>query len=78
VRFALTVVLASGEGALLRALGLVGRRGFALRRVSARAHADGTMEVELEGDDHGRDPDVLVRQLARLVDVVSVTRELVT
>ena len=56
-----------GEGAVLRMLGLVERRGF---RVHAIAMTE--VAVDLEPLDAGRHLDVIARQLARLVDVQSV------
>ena len=59
------------EGALLRVLGTVERRGFGLRGVTA-ATTDArhqSLRLELEGD---RDPQILCRQLERLVDVRQV------
>lgn len=59
------------EGALLRVLGTVERRGFGLRGVTA-ATTDGnrqSLRLELDGD---RDPQVLCRQLERLIDVRQV------
>jgi acetolactate synthase regulatory subunit len=56
------------EGALLRVLGTVERRGFGLRAVTA-ATTDAqhqSLRLELDGD---RDPQILCRQLERLVDV---------
>lgn len=61
------------EGAVLRMLGLVERRGFALRAI---AMAEGSSAASLAMDVEARDPlrrlDVLARQLERLVDVRSV------
>jgi acetolactate synthase regulatory subunit len=59
------------EGALLRVLGTVERRGFGLRTVTAAttdAHHQ-SLRLQLEGD---RDPQILCRQLERLVDVRQV------
>ena len=59
------------EGALLRVLGTVERRGFGLRAVTSERIDDRrqSLRLELDGD---RDPEVLCRQLERLVDVRQV------
>ncbi|MDP9423882.1 MAG: acetolactate synthase [Pseudomonadota bacterium] len=62
-----------GEGALLRMLGLVERRGFRVQGIAMSEVADrGSLAVDLEPRDSGRHLDVIARQLARLVDVQSV------
>ena len=62
-----------GEGALLRMLGLVERRGFRVRGIAMTEVADrGSLAVDLEPLDSGRHVEVMARQLARLVDVQSV------
>jgi len=59
------------EGALLRVLGTVERRGFALLELSAgKPDAESyALQLTLEG---ARDAEVLCRQLERLVDVRAV------
>lgn len=59
------------EGALLRLLGTVERRGFALLGISASKPAADCYAIRLDisGD---RDPQVLCRQLERLVEVRAV------
>jgi acetolactate synthase regulatory subunit len=60
------------EGDLERLLGVFRRRGWQVTAVEARATRDGTtmtVHATLEGD---RSPDVLARQVARLVEVESV------
>lgn len=59
------------EGALLRVLGTVERRGFALVELAADKPDAETYSIRLrlEGE---RDPQVLCRQLERLVDVRAV------
>jgi len=59
------------EGALLRVLGTVERRGFELLELSADKPDAETYSVRLRVDSE-RDPDVLCRQLQRLVDVRAV------
>jgi acetolactate synthase regulatory subunit len=60
------------EGDLERLLGVFRRRGWQVTAVEARASRDGStmiLHATLEGD---RSPDVLARQVARLVEVESV------
>lgn len=64
----LNIQLRVCEGAVIRALGLIERRGFRLDAVTlGEAQGDGqAMEVVVSG---GRSPDLLQRQLERLHDV---------
>ena len=63
-----------GEGALPRMLGLVERRGFAVRAVAMAEHASAaSLAMDVEARDPLRRLDVLARQLERLIDVHSVT-----
>lgn len=59
------------EGALLRVLGTVERRGFALIEMTAEKPDAESYSVRLQVDGE-RDPQVLCRQLERLVDVRAV------
>jgi acetolactate synthase regulatory subunit len=59
------------EGALLRVLGTVERRGFELVELSADKPDAESYSIRLRVDSE-RDPDVLCRQLERLVDVRAV------
>lgn len=64
----LRIQLSSVEGAVVRALGLIERRGFSLNKCSV-CEADGAgrnMEVNVTSDRPG---DLLKRQLERLHDV---------
>ena len=62
------------EGALVRILGLIERRGFVLRDLAVRDEdTDGSLTVNLEPRDQNRQFDVLARQVDRLVDVKSVS-----
>ena len=63
---------APAEGAVLRMLGLVERRGFALRAV-AMSEAEGALRIDVEPRDAGRRLDVIAAQLRRLVEVRTVT-----
>ena len=60
------------DGALLRLIGLVERRGFRVRGLDTELSCDGTcMEVELELSGPGRDVENLSRQVQKLLDVYS-------
>lgn len=62
------------EGALVRILGLIERRGFVLRDLSVRDEdSDGALTVDFDARDQSRQVDVLARQVARLLDVKSVS-----
>lgn len=64
----LSLLLATTEGALVRTLGLIERRGFALSAVSTRTTTQGQrVSIALPVD--GRPADVLLRQVRRLADV---------
>jgi acetolactate synthase regulatory subunit len=65
----LHLLLADREGALVRLLGLVERRGFRLGAIRTCATPRGTrLSLTLASDD--RAADVLLRQVARLHDVL--------
>ena len=69
----LTVSFAPAEGAVLRILGLVERRGYALRGVTMSEKGDsGLLVVDVEPRDGSRRVNVVAQQLGRLVDVHSV------
>lgn len=60
------------EGALVRVLGIVGRRGYTPVRVAAEPSPDGAVwdvDLTLESD---RSADVLARQLSKCFDVEGV------
>jgi acetolactate synthase-1/3 small subunit/acetolactate synthase II small subunit len=62
-----------GEGAVLRMLGLVERRGFAVRRIAMDENStSATLAMDVEARDPLRRLDVLSRQLERLIEVRSV------
>ena len=67
----LTLALDRAEGALLRVLGTIERRGWDVLAVHAASGDSQRYAVELT---HGgpRDPQVLCRQLERLIDVREV------
>jgi acetolactate synthase-1/3 small subunit/acetolactate synthase II small subunit len=62
------------EGAIVRILGLIERRGFILRDLTVQDEdADGSIVVDLTPREQARQLDVLARQLGRLVDVKGVS-----
>ena len=64
----------SAEGAIIRILGLIERRGFMLRDLAVRDDdAEGSMVVDLAPRDGARQLDILARQVGRLIDVTSVS-----
>lgn len=65
----LRMLLKAAEGALIRVLGTIERRGFTLSRMSTQPKGSHT-EMRVEVDPAGRSIEVLVRQLQRLYDVV--------
>ena len=66
----LELALDRAEGALLRVLGTIERRGWNVVAVNAATHADAyAVRVTLDG---ARDAQILCRQLERLVDVRQV------
>jgi len=62
------ITLSTSEGALIRTLGLIQRRGFNVSRVDMKT-ADDFIELRLDIDACDRCPDVLKRQIERLHDV---------
>ena len=65
----LNLLLANAEGALVRVLGLIERRGFRLGSMQTRATPHGMqLTMALAGDT--RPADVLLRQIRRLHDVL--------
>ena len=70
----LTISFAPAEGAVLRMLGLVERRGYAVRGLSMSEKDDqGVLVMDVDARDSSRRIDVVAQQLGRLVDVQSVT-----
>ena len=69
----LTVSFAPAEGAVLRILGLVERRGYALRGLKMSEKGEnGVIVVDVEPRDSSRRVNVVAQQLGRLVEVHSV------
>jgi acetolactate synthase II small subunit len=70
----LTIDFVSAEGALVRVLGTIERRGYVLRGLSMREKSDGaSLVIDIEPRDSSRRTPVLAQQLDRLVDVNSVS-----
>ena len=62
--------LARTEGAIVRTLGLIERRGFAVTAVTTRSDPGSeTLVMRLEVACEDRSFDVLIRQILRLLDV---------
>ena len=64
------IQFANAEGALVRILGLIERRGYRLLDAEARG---GSLTLGLSPRDPGRRLDVLACQIRRLHDVIAVT-----
>lgn len=70
----LTISFTPAEGAVVRMLGLVERRGYLLRSVEMSEHAGGaSLVIDVEPRDPSRRAQVIASQLGRLVDVNSVS-----
>jgi acetolactate synthase II small subunit len=62
------------EGAVIRMLGLVERRGYALRGLAMKELPNGaSIMIDIEPRDSSRRVEVVARQLDRLVDVNSIS-----
>lgn len=74
MRTSLRIELADAEGALMRLIGLVERRGFTIAAMDKSETAGGqsTVTLSLDARDSARNTDVLARQVARLLDVRGV------
>ncbi len=65
--------LARAEGAIVRTIGLIERRGFAVMAIDTRSDASSeTLVLRLEVASQGRPYDVLIRQILKLFDVRAV------
>jgi acetolactate synthase-1/3 small subunit/acetolactate synthase II small subunit len=70
----LTISFTPAEGAVVRILGLVERRGYALRGLAMEERSDcASISMDLEPRDASRRVDVVARQLGRLIDVNCVS-----
>lgn len=72
----LNLVITNAEGALVRLLGTIERRGFRIDAVHSEPHAEG-QRLRVALGTTARPADVLVRQLQRLVDVREVHLDIV-
>jgi acetolactate synthase II small subunit len=72
----LNLVITNAEGALVRLLGTIERRGFRIDGVHSEPHPEGT-RLRVALGTTARPADVLVRQLQRLVDVREVCLDIV-
>lgn len=70
----LRIEMADREGALMRLVGLIERRGFAIARLDKSPAADGQARITMSvaAREGARRIDVLVRQISRLFEVESV------
>jgi acetolactate synthase regulatory subunit len=69
----LVIEFAANEGALLRILGLMERRGYRVRELEMKEEQPhSSLSILLEARDSSRRPDVLARQIGNLFDVRSV------
>ena len=71
MKHSMTIELNAVEGAMLRTVGLVERRGFTLRSCTLHDEQDGRRVLEIAVES-GRPVAVLKRQLERLHDVFSM------
>ena len=71
----LNLLIARNEGALIRVLGTIERRGFSLQSLSTTQTAQG-LRLTITLDAAERAPEVLLRQLRRLIDVREASMEL--
>ena len=70
----LQIYFKPAEGAVVRILGLIERRGFRLRDIAVRDEdLDGSLVVDLSPRDGARRLDVLAQQVSRLIDVKAVS-----
>lgn len=74
MRHHLQIQLRAGEGAVLRAIGLVERRGFRLESMRLAEVAGASQRLDLDVSSE-RPAELLKRQLERLHDVLSVELE---
>ena len=70
----LAIDFTPAEGAVVRVLGLVERRGFVVRRLAmSEQESSASLVIDLEPRDPSRRAEVVARQLGRLVDVNHVS-----
>lgn len=70
----LRIELAEQEGALMRLIGLIERRGFSINTLDKSAASNGNSTVTMQIASRGaeRQVDVLTRQISKLFDVQAV------
>lgn len=70
----LIIELAEAEGALMRLIGLVERRGYTIGTLDKSEAREGqsTITLQVTPRDAARQLDVLIRQIGRLMDVRTV------
>ena len=73
----LTLTLTPAEGALIRLLGLIERRGFPLGAIHTTP-SDSGLNVRLRLPADGRSGDVLLRHVQRLYDVRDARMDLIS
>jgi acetolactate synthase regulatory subunit len=70
----LTIDFTPAEGAVVRMIGLVERRGYVVRGLEMNEHAaSASLVLDVEPRDPGRRVEVVAQQLGRLVDVNKVS-----
>ena len=70
----LTIDFTPAEGAVVRMIGLVERRGYVVRRLAMNEQADSaSLTMDVEPRDPSRRVQVVAQQLGRLVDVNQVS-----
>ena len=70
----LTIDFKPAEGAVVRMIGLVERRGYVVRGLAMNEQDDGaSLTMDLEPRDPSRRVSVVAQQLGRLVDVKQVS-----
>ncbi len=70
----LTIDFTPAEGAVVRMIGLVERRGYVVRGLAMNEQADGaSLTMDVEPRDPSRRVQVVAQQLGRLVDVNQVS-----
>jgi acetolactate synthase II small subunit len=67
----LEITMAASEGALIRVLGTVERRGYSLNTLHVEKTQDHGMQISMDVESD-RDANILCRQLGRLYDVQNV------
>lgn len=71
MQFRLDLRISGAEGALLRVLGMIERRGFTASSVQAQRQADGSWQLQMTVDSQ-RPGHTLAMQLAKVYDCLAV------